>query len=90
MAVVKRGRTQGNQGIGKRFYPMQTTKDNLSVLMKVWVSDKLAYKLKNRHVICICEGDAFLLSSEDDNKTKITKIQELSSQEETDSRVILY
>ena len=69
---------------------MQTTKDNLSVLLKVWGSDKLAYKLKNRHVICICEGDAFLLSSEDGNKTKITKIQELSSQEETDSRVILY
>ena len=51
----------------------------------------MAYKLKNRHVICIREGDAFLLSSEDGKKTEITEIQELSSsQEETDSRAILY
>ena len=58
-------------------------------LLKVWGSDKLAYKLKNRHVICIREGDAFLLSSEDGKKIEITEIQELSSsQEETDSRVI--
>ena len=31
-----------------------------------------------------------LFSSEDGKKTEITEIQELSSQEETDSRVILY
>ena len=63
----------------------------ISVLLKVWGSDKLAYKLKNRHVICIREGDAFLLPSEDGKKTEIIEIQELSSsQEETDSRVILY
>ena len=56
----------------------------------VWESDKLAYQLKNRHVICIREGGAFLLSSEDGKKTEITEIQELSSsQEETDSRVII-
>ena len=40
---------------------------------------------------CIREGDAFLLSSEDGKNTEVTEIQELSSsQEETDSRVILY
>ena len=59
----------------------------ISVLLKVWGSDKLAYKLKNGHVICIREDDALLLSSEDGKKTEITEIQELSSsQEETDSR----
>ena len=75
----------------KKFLSNADNKGQLiSILLKVWGSDKLAYKLKNRHVICICEGDAFLLSSEDGKKTKITEIQELSSQEETDSRVILY
>ena len=34
---------------------------------------------------CIREGDAFLLSSEDGKKTEITEIQELSSQEETET-----
>ena len=34
--------------------------------------------------MCICEGDAFLLSSNDGKKTEITEIQALSSlQEET-------
>ena len=65
-----------------------STADNkrqvISVLLKVWGSDHFAYKLKNRHVTCICEGDAFLLSSNDGKKIEITEIQELSSlQEET-------
>ena len=76
----------------KKFLSNADNKGQLiSILLKVWGSDKLAYKLKNRHVICIREGDAFLLLSEDGKKTEITEIQELpSSQEETDSRVILY
>ena len=78
------GRTHGNQGIVN----ILSTADNkiqlISVLLKVWGSDQFAYKLKNRHVMCICEGDAFLLSSNDCKKIEITKIQELSSlQEET-------
>ena len=65
-----------------------STADNkrqlISVLLKVWGSDLFAYKLKNRHVMCICEGDAFLLSSNDGKKIVIKEIQELSSlQEET-------
>ena len=56
-----------------------STADNkrqlMSVLLKVWRSDQFAYKLKNRHVMCICEGDAFLLSSNDGKKIEITEIQ---------------
>ena len=76
----------------KKFLSNTDNKGQLiSILLKVWGSDKLAYKLKNRHAICIREGDAFLLSSEDGKMTEITEIQELSSsQEETYSRVILY
>ena len=65
-----------------------STADNkrqlISVLLKEWGSDQFAYKLKHRHVMCICEGDAFLFSSNDGKKIEITEIQELSSlQEET-------
>ena len=76
----------------KKFLSNTDNKGQLiSILLKVWGSERLAYKLKNRHVICIREGDAFLLSSEEIKMTEITEIQELSSsQEETDSMVILY
>ena len=57
-----------------------STADNkrqlISVLLKVWGSDQFAHKLKNRHVVCICERDAFLLSSNDGKKIEITEIQE--------------
>ena len=51
-----------------------STADNkrqlISVLLKVWGSDQFAYKLKNRHVMCICERDAFLLSSNDGKRRR--------------------
>ena len=65
-----------------------STADNkrqlISVLLKVLGSNQFDYKLTNRHVMCIFEGDAFLLSSNDGKKIEIKEIQELSSlQEET-------
>ena len=56
----------------KGLLTLLSTADNkrrlFSVLLKVWGSDQFADKLKNWHVMCICEVDAFLLSSNDGKK----------------------
>jgi hypothetical protein len=69
----------------------ENKKQFIALLLKVWSSDAAAKELHNRKVVCICEGQAFSLTSEDGEKTMVTEIHTLrSSQEETDSRVILY
>ncbi len=69
----------------------ENKKQLIALLLKVWGSDSLAKKLQNRHVILVCEGVAYCLSSHDGQKTDVTEIHDLrSSQEETDSRVVLY
>jgi hypothetical protein len=63
----------------------------IQVMCNVWSSNAFASKMHNRNIIFICEERAFLFTSEDGNTTIQTEIDTLkSTQEETDSRVILY
>ena len=63
----------------------------VKLLLKLWSGNEYASKLRGRKVIVICEGVAHLLFSEDGLTTKQVEIHSLrSTQEETDSRVILY
>ena len=63
----------------------------IEVILKVWSSDVVAPKLLNRKIVMTCGEKAFLLTSENGKKTVKSEVESLSStQEETDSRVILY
>ena len=63
----------------------------IKLLLDAWSKDSFAEKHKGRNVILICEGKAFKLTSVDGKKTDRQELHSLSStQEETDSRVILY
>ena len=53
--------------------------------------DQYTLKLNDRRVIVTCDGNAWLLTSEDDSRTSKRVISSLnSSQNEIDARVILY
>ena len=59
--------------------------------MKEWQKDEYASDLYGRKIVFICEGKAYLLTSEDGKSTTASEISSLeSTQEETDTRVILY
>ena len=63
----------------------------ISLLCTVWSNPTNASKLQGRNVILIVEGAAYHLTSEDGKTTEKTEIESLrSTQEETDSRVVLY
>lgn len=59
-------------------------------MLKVWNHDSFAEKINQRQITLICDGAAYQLKS-DNGHVNSTKIENLkSTQEETDSRVILY
>lgn len=61
------------------------------MLLNVWSQDSFVPKLQNRKVVLTCEQEAFLLRSEDGTTMSKTPIPEInSSQEETDSRLVLH
>ena len=61
------------------------------VILNVWSANEFAPQLQTRNVVAICQGHAYLLETDDGQTTKKTEIQSLlSTQEETDTRVILY
>ena len=63
----------------------------IEVILKVWSSDVAAPKLLNRKIVMTFGEKAFHLTSEKRKKTVKSEVESLSStQEETDSRVILY
>ena len=63
----------------------------IRLLLKLWSGNEYAAKLQARQVTVICEGSAYLLTSDDGITTQRTELPMLAStQEETDSRVILY
>ena len=63
----------------------------IQLLTGIWSSDSMAKKVYGRKIILVCEGTAIQISSEDGASTQRKDIVDLkSSQEETDSRVILY
>ena len=65
----------------------QNKQQFIEIILREWSSDDYAGKLRDRQVIFICNGDAYLLMSEDGFTTKKIPISSLhSSQEETDTR----
>ena len=76
----------------KNFFTNEDNKKQLvQVLLKAWDNDAYAKKLQGRKVVLICEGDAFCYTSDDGIKTERISLDVLkSTQEETDTRIILY
>jgi hypothetical protein len=63
----------------------------IQMLLKLWRTDVYAAKLRGRKVILICDGVPYILTSEDGTTTSSHRIDMMvSSQEETDTRIILY
>ena len=57
----------------------------------MWSNDAFAPKLERKTVIAVCDEKAYKLSTDDIVSVKMTEVSELqSSQEETDTRVVLY
>ena len=60
-------------------------------MQKCWSSSLYAEGLEGREVILICDGNGFLYKSSDGKGTEVNDLHDLdSTQEETDTRVILY
>ena len=68
----------------------ENKKQLIEVLLAVWSSDSFKDNIPDRVVILICEGEAYEISVEEQQSSckKITSLK--SSQEETDTRVVLY
>ena len=57
----------------------------------MWSNDAFDPKLERKTGIAVCDEKAYKLSSDDSVSVKMTEVPELqSSQEETDTRVVLY
>ena len=57
----------------------------------MWCNDAFASKLERKTVIAVCDEKVYKLSSDDSVSVKMTDVPELqSSQDETDTRVVLY
>ena len=66
-------------------------KQFIDLLIKEWSKDEYAAKLQGRQVIAIRDGTATLLTSQDGETTEQATIASLqSSQEESDTRIVLY
>ena len=62
----------------------------IHLLLRAWSSQGFSSKLKQKEVILICDGKAYLLTSKD-AQTVMTELPYLTSdQEETNTRVVLY
>ena len=63
----------------------------VQLILKVWSTDDFSAQLQSRKVVAISENHAFLLETHDGLTTTNTEIPALfSTQEETDTRVIMY
>ena len=61
------------------------------IMLKVWKSDDAASRLKGKNIVIIVDGKAYSLTSHDGHVVQQEEISALeSSQEETDSRTVLY
>lgn len=69
----------------------ENKKQLVQVIREAWNSDSYAQKLEGRKVTLICDGVGYCYTSLDGEKTARTRLEEMqSTQEETDSRVVLY
>ena len=63
----------------------------IKLLLMVWSDNAFAPKLERKTVIAVCDEKAYKLNSDDSVSVKMTEVPELqSSQDETDTRVVLY
>ncbi|KAG1696097.1 Sucrase-isomaltase, intestinal [Nymphon striatum] len=62
----------------------------IALLLKIWSSPECSRKLQKKEVIAICEGKAYLLTSDGKTVEKSEILTLESDQEETDTRVVLY
>ena len=63
----------------------------IKLLLRVWSNDASVPKLERKTVIAVCDEKAYKFSSDDSVLVKMTEVPKLqSSQEETDTRVVLY
>ena len=61
------------------------------IMLKVWKSGDAARRLKGKNIIIIVDGKAYSLTSHDGHEVQHVEISSIeSSQEETDSRIVLY
>lgn len=75
----------------KTFLTNDKNKEQLiQVLLSTWSSKSFSKKLEGHEVTLICEGRAYHLLSDGDSTVCREIVSLLSTQEETDSRVILY
>ena len=76
----------------KTFLANEENKEQLiELLCRVWSTDNFAPKLLGKNVITISDGHAFHITSYDGTSVCRTEIKSVeSTQEETDSRVVLY
>ena len=68
----------------------ENKKQLIEVLLAVWSSDSFKDNIRYRVMILICEGEAYeiLVEEQQSSCKKITSLK--SSQDETDTRVVLY
>ena len=90
--LIIKGENTKRRADWKKFLTNDENKEHfIEVILKVWSSDLIAPKLVNRKIIMICAGRAYLLNCDDGKKKQRNEIEHLhSTQEETDTRVILY
>jgi hypothetical protein len=76
----------------KTFLANEDNKKQLNELLcRVWRTDNFAPKLLDKNVITVSDGHAFHITSYDGTSVCRTEIKSIeSTQEETDSRVVLY
>ncbi|KAG1681812.1 hypothetical protein GQR58_011609 [Nymphon striatum] len=75
----------------KEFLSNDDNKQQLiALLLKIWSSPECSRKLQKKEVIAICEGKAYLLTSDGKTVEKSEILTLESDQEETDTRVVLY
>ena len=69
----------------------ENKKQLIELLCRVWSTDNVAPKLLGKNVITVSDGHAFHITSYDGTSVCRTEIKSIeSTQEETDSRVVLY
>ena len=90
--LVVRGESMKKPDSWKCFLANDDNKRQLvKVMLDEWSNDSIATKLHDREVIFICEGFAYSLKSDSGETTETTEGQELySTQEETDTRIVVY
>ena len=90
--LIIRGASTKKPADWKAFLANNDNKEQfINLLVSEWSRDEYASKIKGRYVTVVSNGAALQLTSHDGMKTQKTVIAQLeSSQEESDTRVVVY